>query len=98
MRTTEEIYKLAMEDLRQIPAGEHETARVLCVVSRVQQAVMNDVIDIVRCEYERWKHAETEDFGIEIGAFGAVANIYCRLMGLEPSSEEQIRNVTTHHG
>lgn len=43
-------------------------------------------------------HAETEDFGIEIGAFGAVANIYCRLMGLEPSSEEQIRNVTTNHG
>jgi len=90
MRTVTELFGLAMQDLKTMPANENESARVMCVVNRVQQAVMNDVQAIVLQEYERWKNTETDDLGIEIGAVATASNIYCRLMGLHPSNEEDL--------
>lgn len=96
MRTVTELFGQAMQDLKTMPANESEAARVMCVVNRVQQEVMSDVQEIVLREYERWKNAETDDLGIEIGAVATASNIYCRLMGLHPSNEEEIRSATTN--
>jgi hypothetical protein len=94
MRTVKELFDLAMQDLRTIPGTADESTRVMCVVNRVQQEVMSEVLAIVKHEYDRWMEAETDDLGIEIGAVATASNIYCRLMGLHPSTEEEIKRVT----
>lgn len=92
MLSVQQLLAMVNEDLLAIE-GEPESARIYCAVVRVQREVLRDAIAIVRQEYQRWKDAETDDVGIEIGAIGAVANIYARLEGFEPCARDEPSSV-----